>query len=127
MVQVFDDQGELLDLELLVLNLAIFVLDLAVGDVQVRLKLLKLGDANDVLTNLDYLELKFFIFNRLCAQIVTETFDFGLHRVDLGLLSLRLGLQFRLVLLQRIDLHQVFRHFLLEQLSHFFMHTFFMV
>lgn len=99
MVQVLDDQGELLDLELLVLNLSVFVLDLAVGDVQVRLKLLKLGDANNVLTNLDYLELKFFIFNRLCAQIVTETFDLGLHRVDLGLLSLRLGLQFRLVLL----------------------------
>jgi len=55
----------LFNLKLLILNLSIFVFNLAVCDIQLRLELLKLGHANDVLANLNNLELQLFIEDRL--------------------------------------------------------------
>lgn len=79
LVKLFDDEQELLNLELLVFNSAVFVLDLCLGNVQLGLHSLKLCHAHDILADLGYLELELLVGDRLLAQLVTKVFDLGLH------------------------------------------------
>ena len=81
-----DYEGELLNLQLLALYFAIFVLDLAVCDIEIGLQFFKLCHTNNVFANLHNLELKLFVLNRSCAQLVAKLFNLELIFLDLLLL-----------------------------------------
>ena len=118
MVQLLDDERKLLYLELLSLDLAILILDEAVGDVEIRLQLLELVEADHVLGELRDLERKLLVLNCLRLELPVKHLDLLLHLVDLRLLRLRLRLELGLVFLQRVDLHQVLGDLLLEEFDH---------
>ena len=89
--------------------------------------MLKSCHAYHVLTDLDYLEFKLFVFDGLDAELVTECFDFGLHGLYLGVLALGFSLELSLALLERIYLHKVVGHLLLQELSHLLVKSFFIL
>ena len=97
-------EAELLDLKLLALNLAIFVLDLASCNIEIWLQFLKFGHADNIFADFNDLELKFLIFNRPSTQLVAQRFNFKLIFLYLWFLRLSLGLQFGLILLKGIYL-----------------------
>ena len=117
-VQLLNDERKLLNLELLPLDLAILVLDEAVGDVQIRLQLLKLVQADHVLGKLRNPERQLLVLNRLTLELPIQLFDLLLHLLDLRLLRLSLRFELGLGLLERVDLHKVLGHLLLEEFDH---------
>lgn len=127
LVHLLDNQRELLDLKLLVLDLAVLVLDLAVCNVQIRLQLFKLGDADHVLADLDDFELQFLVFDGLAAQLVAQLFHLLLHLFNLGFLRLSLGFQLGFTLFQVVDFDQVSGNLVLKQLDHLFVQTLFVL
>ena len=121
LVQLLDNEGQLLYLKLLALDLAILVLYLAGRDIEIGLELFKFCHADHVLADLDDLELKLLVLNRSCTQLIAQLFDLVLIFIDLRLLLLGFGLQFSLTLLEVIDFDQVLRHFIFKQFYHLFM------